>query len=141
MNETIRRDRSIKSLNREKLGEEALFAFDEAKRSLVVCASSKVSMTSTEKCYPPLTVVDQLQLHLFVFDESFRTLQAQGNTINLAPWYTQAETTILHAAFVYGNEEIVLVDSTAQARIFSFVTLQFRYDFPHSHIISPPTIY
>jgi len=42
-------------------------------------------------------------------------------------------------AFVCGNEEIVLVDSTAQARIFSFVTLQFRYGFPRSRIIPPLT--
>jgi hypothetical protein len=77
---------------------------------------------------------------LFVFDESFRTLQAQGSSINLAPWYNKAETSILHAGFVYGNEEIVLVDTTAQARIFSFVTLQFRCAFPRSRIISPLTI-
>jgi hypothetical protein len=82
----------------------------------------------------------QLQLFLFVFDENFRSLQAQGSTINLAPWYSQAEVSILHAAFVCGNEEIVLVDTSAQARIFSFVTLQFRYDFPCSRIISLLTI-
>jgi hypothetical protein len=83
----------------------------------------------------------QLQLHLFVFDESFRMLQAQRSSINLAPWYNKAETSILHAAFVYGNEEIVLVDTTAQARIFSFVRLQFRCAFPRSRIISPLIIY
>ena len=42
INVAIRRDRHIKSLSREKLGEDVLFAFDEAKRSLAVCASSKV---------------------------------------------------------------------------------------------------
>ena len=69
---------------------------------------------------------DQLQLHMFVFDETFRTLQAHGSSINLAPWYHQAGVSILHTAFVGGDEEVVLVDSGAQARIFSFVTLQFR---------------
>jgi hypothetical protein len=68
---------------------------------------------------------DQLQLHMFIFDETFRTLQAHGNSINLAPWYNQPGVSILHTAFV-GDEEVVLVDSGAQARIFSFVTLQFR---------------
>ena len=41
----IRRGRQIKSLDRDKMGEEVLFAYDEAKRTLVVCASAKV-------CYP-----------------------------------------------------------------------------------------
>lgn len=71
-------------------------------------------------------MLGQLQLHLFVFDESYRTLQAQGTAINFAPWYSQTEISILHTAFVCGNEEVVLVDSSSQARIFSFVTLQFR---------------
>jgi hypothetical protein len=77
---------------------------------------------------------------LFVFDENYRTLQAQGSTINLAPWYIQAEISIIHAAFVCGNEEIVLVDSSAQARIFSFVTLQFRWDF-FSPLLSPRSLF
>lgn len=42
INAAILRDRHIKSLSREKLGEDVLFAFDEARRSLAVCASSKV---------------------------------------------------------------------------------------------------
>ena len=40
--ETAVRGRPIKLLKREKLGEDALFAFDETKRVLVVCASVKV---------------------------------------------------------------------------------------------------
>ena len=44
MNTAIQRDRFIKSLSREKLGEEVLFAFDETQRSLAVCGSSKVSL-------------------------------------------------------------------------------------------------
>jgi len=42
MDMAIQRDSPIKSLNREKLGEDVLFAFDETKRSLAVCASTKV---------------------------------------------------------------------------------------------------
>jgi hypothetical protein len=66
---------------------------------------------------------------VFVFDETFKTLQGQGSAINLSPWYSQARTSILHIAFVSGKEEVVLVDSGSRARIFSFITLQFRYDF------------
>ncbi|KAI0280129.1 hypothetical protein BGY98DRAFT_965783 [Russula aff. rugulosa BPL654] len=95
MDNAIQRERPNKCLNREKLGEGALFAFDETKRALVVCAPTK------------------LQLYFFIFDESYKTLQAQGTPINLTTWYSSTETTILHVAF-------------AQARIFSFVTLQFR---------------
>jgi hypothetical protein len=38
----IQRERPNKCLNREKLGEGALFAFDETMRALVVCAPTKV---------------------------------------------------------------------------------------------------
>ncbi|KAH9046371.1 hypothetical protein EDB83DRAFT_2295029 [Lactarius deliciosus] len=105
------RGHPIKTLNRDKLGlgdSDALFAFDEAKRMLAVCSSVK------------------LQLHAFVFDETFKTLQGQGSAINLGPWYSQADISIVQVSFVCGNDEVVLVDSSAQVRIFSFVTLQFR---------------
>lgn len=79
----------------------------------------------------------QLQLHMFVFDESYRALQAQGTAINLAPLFSQTEMSILHIAFVCGNEEVVLVDSSSQARVFSFVTLQFRCHspFPQKYLV------
>jgi len=69
-----------------------------------------------------------MQLYAFVFDEAFRTLQSQGSAINLAPWYNQAGVSILQLCSVCGSEsdEVVLVDSNAQIRIFSFVTQQFR---------------
>jgi hypothetical protein len=35
-------DKPIKILKREKLGQDVLFAFDETKRALAVCASIKV---------------------------------------------------------------------------------------------------
>ncbi|KAI9437151.1 hypothetical protein H4582DRAFT_2058133 [Lactarius indigo] len=104
----IQRGRPIKSLNRDKLGRGVLFAFDETKRTLAVCASTK------------------LQLHVFVFDEAFRTLQGQGSAIDLVPWYRQAEISILNMTSVCGSEEVALVDSSACVRIFSFITLQFR---------------
>ncbi len=52
MDIVIQRERPIKCLNREKLGEHALFAFDETKRALAVCAQTKVSLTilSAETC-------------------------------------------------------------------------------------------
>jgi hypothetical protein len=43
MDMVIRRERPIKNLNREKLGKDVLFAFDETERFLVVCSSTKVN--------------------------------------------------------------------------------------------------
>ncbi|KAI9443823.1 hypothetical protein H4582DRAFT_1807697 [Lactarius indigo] len=104
----IRRGKPIKSLNRDKLGQNVLFSFDEAMRLLAICASTK------------------LQLHLFVFDETFKTLRGLGSAINLASWYSQPEISILLMTSVCGGEKVALVDSGSQLRIFSFVTLQFR---------------
>jgi hypothetical protein len=42
MNMAIQRDNPIKILSREELGQDVLFAFDETKRALAVCASIKV---------------------------------------------------------------------------------------------------
>jgi hypothetical protein len=36
---------------------------------------------------------------------------------------------MLHATFISGSEELLLVDETGLARIFSLVTEQFRFVF------------
>ena len=64
---------------------------------------------------------------MFVFDETFRALQGQGSAIDLTPWYSQGEISIMEMKFACGSDEVALVDSSAQVRIFSFVTLQFRF--------------
>ena len=69
-----------------------------------------------------------MQLYAFVFDETFRTLQGQGGAINLVPWYRQleADVSILQLSSVCGSDEVILVDSRTQVRIFSFITQQIR---------------
>jgi hypothetical protein len=67
-----------------------------------------------------------MQLYVFVFDETFRSLRGLGTAISLFPWYSQADVSILQLSSVCGSDEVVLVDSNAQVRVFSFVTLQFR---------------
>ena len=67
-----------------------------------------------------------MQLHAFVFDKSFRSLQCQGSPISLAPLYGEADISILQLSFVCGSDEVVLVDSEAHIRVFSFITQQFR---------------
>ena len=44
MNAAMQRARPIKTFNRNKIGEDVLFAYDEAKRTLAVCASAKVCL-------------------------------------------------------------------------------------------------
>jgi hypothetical protein len=79
---------------------------------------------------PPLVnILDKLQLYALQFDESFGSLQRQGSPINLAQWYSQAEVSILHLTPLCGDE-VALVDSKAKVRVFSFVTLQFRWASP-----------
>ncbi|KAI6035781.1 hypothetical protein EDC04DRAFT_2571420 [Pisolithus marmoratus] len=95
-----------KALNREKIGQDFVLAFDESKRMLSIVSS------------------DKLLLHIFVHDDS-RGFQALGSSINLNTWYNEG-TSIRHACFVSGSEELLLVDSLAQARIYSLITMQFR---------------
>ncbi|KAI6101018.1 hypothetical protein EDD16DRAFT_1495813, partial [Pisolithus croceorrhizus] len=94
------------TLNREKIGQDFVLAFDESKRMLSIASS------------------DKLLLHIFVHDDT-RGFQAVGSSINLTQWYKEG-TSIRHACFVSGSEELLLVDSQAQARIYSLVTSQFR---------------
>jgi hypothetical protein len=68
-----------------------------------------------------------MQLHVFVFDEELKFLRGLGSAIDLLPFYNTGAS-IVHACFVHGREEILLVDSSAQARIFSLVTLQPKYN-------------
>ncbi|KAI6163533.1 hypothetical protein EDD17DRAFT_475985 [Pisolithus thermaeus] len=112
-----------KSLNREKIGQDFVLAFDESRRMLGIVSSNK------------------LLLHIFVHDDA-RGLQAQGSSIDLNAWYNEG-TFICHSCFVGGSEELLLVDSQAQARIYSLVTMQFRpatLNLPHvpSNIHSTP---
>lgn len=56
---TIGRMRPVKRLNLEKLGQDVLFAFDETKRALAVCASKKVPRSlaqSPDSIYTSLPV-------------------------------------------------------------------------------------
>ena len=66
-----------------------------------------------------------MQLHMFQFDEELKSLRGYGAPIDLFPFYNPG-VSITHACFVHGSEEILFIDSTAQARIFSLITLQPR---------------
>ena len=66
-----------------------------------------------------------LQLHTFKFDETFTSLLGLGSPVNLSSWY---DTTVVirHMTFVTGSEELLFVDDSARARMFSLITQQFR---------------
>jgi hypothetical protein len=64
-------------------------------------------------------------MHVFVFDENFGSLRAMGGAVPLGQWY-QSGVSISHICFVSGSEEVLLVDSDAQARIFLLIRLLFR---------------
>lgn len=67
-----------------------------------------------------------MRLHMFQVDEAYKSLRGFEVTIDLLPFYN-AGASITHACFVHGKEEILFIDSSAQARIFSLVTLQTKY--------------
>jgi len=64
-----------------------------------------------------------MQLRIFALDDERVSFRGVGSAIDLRPFYDDAES-IVHACFVHGREEILLVDSSAQARIFSLTMLQ-----------------
>jgi hypothetical protein len=114
-----------KALNREKIGQDFLLAYDESKRMLGVVSSDRVCRSESIQ-FLVLTIPFQLLLHIFVFDDA-RGFQALGSSINLTAWYSEGSS-IRHACFISGTEELLLVDSQAQARVFSLLTLQFRWE-------------
>ncbi|KAF9525383.1 hypothetical protein CPB83DRAFT_772200, partial [Crepidotus variabilis] len=103
----IKAGRWRKVIKQEKIGKEIIVAFDESKRMLSMHATSKA------------------QLYIFVFDETFGSLQSWGHPVELGPWY-EPGCQVLHMCFVTGMDEILLVDNQSRGRIFSLVTQQFR---------------
>jgi hypothetical protein len=63
-----------------------------------------------------------------MFDETFTTLQSLANPFELSLWYDEP-VTIEHMCCVTGVEEVLLVDSNKQARVYSLVSQRFRYVF------------
>ncbi|KAJ7809088.1 hypothetical protein B0H14DRAFT_2867919 [Mycena olivaceomarginata] len=98
--------RPRKSVNREKIGEKSLIAYDESTRTLLICATF------------------QFQLHLYVFDDNYGGPQSAA-PVDLTESYA-AGGTITHACFVLGSEEILLIDSRNMARVYSLLPRQFR---------------
>ncbi|KAJ6519102.1 hypothetical protein C8R45DRAFT_950246 [Mycena sanguinolenta] len=94
------------SVNRAKIGDKSLIAYNESTRMLLICATS------------------HFKFHLYVFDENFSSLHGAGSvdlTASFAPGVA-----IVHTCFVLGREEILVVDNENVARIYSLQPQQFR---------------
>lgn len=128
ISDALRNSRPRKVLfKHDKLGPGLLISFDETRRLLVLCAPQKVVQLfhiSTSG----LTFLDQVTLHVFIFDEQFTSLQSWASPFELRDWYNNNET-ISYICFATGSEEVLLVDSRLQARIYSFVSQRFRWVF------------
>lgn len=97
-----------KTVDKRRLGgHDIIVTFEESKRLLVLCTPQKPT------------------LYVFMFDEHFGTLQSWASPFELVAWYNNQET-ITHICFVVGTEDIFLVDSRNQARIYSIVSQRFR---------------
>ena len=81
-----------------------------------------------------------MQLHMFQFDEGLKSLRGFGAPIDLLPFYNPG-VSITHACFVHGREEILFIDSAAQARIFSLITLQPKSAMFLSSFVSTLTLH
>ncbi|KAF7309973.1 VWFA domain-containing protein [Mycena indigotica] len=101
------RDGAKRAIYRDKIGRDVIVAYDEQKKMLSVCSASN------------------LLLHIYQFDETFAGLQAWASALDLRPWYP-AGTALHKCCFIAGSEELLLVDNSRQARIFSLITQQFR---------------
>ncbi|KAH8114613.1 hypothetical protein DFH11DRAFT_1764484 [Phellopilus nigrolimitatus] len=99
-------------IKREKTGNDVVVAYDEGRRTLVVCG------VDIQK--------SSVQLHCFCFDERYTALQGQGSAINLTSWYADSIPKIVNVHFVSGSDEFALVEKSGRVRIFSSVTQQFR---------------
>jgi hypothetical protein len=77
-----------------------------------------------------------MQLHIFVFDEELKSLRVLGTPIDLLPFYNPG-VSITHMCFVHGQEDILFVDSSAQARILSLIIRQLKYSLSVRSISDP----
>ncbi|KAF8607193.1 hypothetical protein BDV93DRAFT_303052 [Ceratobasidium sp. AG-I] len=86
-----------------------IFAFDQTTRLFAIVHGQE----------------ETLRLSVYVFDELFVTLRSRGSPISLKGWY-DSKVCISKACFISGSEQICLIETSGQARIFSLVMRQFR---------------
>ena len=75
-----------------------------------------------------------MQLYMFRFDQELKSLRGFGAQIDLSLFYNTG-VSITHACFILGEEEILFVDTNAQAKILSLITLQPKYMQPFLSVL------
>ncbi|KDQ16740.1 hypothetical protein BOTBODRAFT_53828 [Botryobasidium botryosum FD-172 SS1] len=93
----------------DRVGKDFLFSVNESK--------GLVSIFSTTQ--------SKYQLHIYAFNDTLTGVRARGSAIDLTAHYSE-KPTINRICFVNGSEEIMLLEESGVARIYSMVTLQFR---------------
>lgn len=69
----------------------------------------------------------QMKLHQLQFDELYTTLYGVGSIEALSVWYPDETTALKHIVLCGGqSEELLIIDSRARARIYSFAAQQMR---------------
>ncbi|KAI0314894.1 hypothetical protein OF83DRAFT_1134774 [Amylostereum chailletii] len=99
--------RHCKEILIEKVGHGCVFAYDEIRRLLAICS------------------VSEMELHMYAYDEMFENPRSLGTAIPLHAWMVR-DVPPCHMCFIPGTEDVLLVDSSGLARIFSMTTQQFR---------------
>ncbi|KDQ06301.1 hypothetical protein BOTBODRAFT_60673 [Botryobasidium botryosum FD-172 SS1] len=96
-------------LNHERVGKDFLFSVDESKGLLAIFFIAQ----------------SNYHLQIYAFDEKLTRVHARGSPIDLSAWYRE-KPRISCICFVSGSEEILLLEASGIARIYSMVTMQFR---------------
>ncbi|KAG8687281.1 hypothetical protein FRC11_007479, partial [Ceratobasidium sp. 423] len=102
------------SLSHDLLGgPQCKFAFDQTTRLLAIVHGNE----------------DDLQLSIYIFDETFTNLRSRGSPISLKDWCDNRPVDLSKVLFVSGVEEVCLVETSGRVRIFSLIAQQFRTPF------------
>lgn len=102
----VEHEKSTKVLHQDKLGADIIFAFDETTRLLALCSTHKMS------------------LHVYALDEDLKSIKS-AHIVELNKWYSEG-TSIHQMCMVSCSEEVLVIDVSGQARIFSLISQQFR---------------
>ncbi|KZT36298.1 hypothetical protein SISSUDRAFT_1007685 [Sistotremastrum suecicum HHB10207 ss-3] len=100
-----------RKLQKDRVGNNPVIAVNEAAKLFASVAYD----TKTHDC----------SLHVFRFVENFSSLEPRGSPLPLHSW-REERFEIVHACFIAGVEELVLVDSIGSAHIYSLVRQQYR---------------
>ncbi|KAF8335492.1 uncharacterized protein EI90DRAFT_2913057 [Cantharellus anzutake] len=112
--------RPKKEFSSERMGKDFLFSVNEPRRSVALLDA-------------------KYRLHVYAIDESYTSLNLRGSPVDLGRLRmgSDAETKFSKMCFISSLDEILLIESSGHARIYSVVQEQFKPAF--LKLESPPT--